>query len=194
VKKKIIVFYIDESLSEVEQSAVLEQLIAFGEDSGITLEYRRIPYVFPVKGGVISNEDLMAAFKKHLQHAGVDKDHHSLFIMPKADIGGTILLQMAFKAVVGSYPYVVQPWVRDDGGEPVRCKWMRVTNMNGFVARRPQDRREPSYSPPPYVIKEGVVAIDRREQSDRRTAQREAIGAGLVAKIAKPDSKSSGST
>ena len=133
----MLAFYIDETLSQSEQMEVIEQLAEFGEDVGSGLEFKRIPYVFPADGNAVKNEEMIEVFKGHIRNAGVPTGDQCVFIMPKDGIRWALLLQMAFEAVVGYFPYIVQPWTQDSYTEDapiLRSEWMRVTNMNGVMS------------------------------------------------------------
>ena len=133
----MLAFYIDEPLSQSEQIEVIAQLTEFGENVASGLEFKRIPYVFPLDGSSVKNEEMIEVFKGHIRNAGVPTESQCVFIMPKEGIRWALLLQMAFEAAVGYFPYVVQPWTKDSYTEDapiMRSEWMRVTNMNGVMS------------------------------------------------------------
>lgn len=130
----MLAFYLDETLSAAEQADVLEQLADFGEDIRAGLEFKRIPFVFPVEGCATDNEILIEKFSGHLRNAGARTGQRCLFILPKEDSRWALLLQMAFERTVGRFPYLVQPWSWNEVNEqPVRSEWIRVTNLNGMM-------------------------------------------------------------
>ena len=133
----MLAFYIDEPLSPDEQQQVMEQLECFGENASETLEFRRIPYVFPADGSALRNQEIVKVFKGHLRNAGVPSGRLCVYIMPKNAIRWGELLQVAFVEASGFYPYVVQPWTWEGvvgDSTIVRSEWMRVTNMNAAMA------------------------------------------------------------
>lgn len=125
------IYYIDEQLSQAEQLDVAEQLADFGENIE-AIEYKRIPFVFPVDGEKMTNEEMMTIFCGHLKNAGITKGQH-VFLMPKDFARWGILFQSAFETVAGYLPYVVQPW-HQTGDSIIRRDYLMVMDMNAVMS------------------------------------------------------------
>ena len=131
-------YYIDEPLSESEAAQVIDELRNWGETVPAGLEFRRIPYVFPVEDEVSASDfSAWMLFEQHLRNAGVRKGPSCVFIMPKDGMKWALMLQFAFERVAGHLPYVVQPWLECHSGQVVRREWMNVVDMSAFGRMRP---------------------------------------------------------
>lgn len=132
------VYYIDESLSESESAQVIDELRNWGESVPAGLEFRRIPYVFPVEVDVSASDySAWKHFEQHLRNAGVRMGPSCVFIMPKDGMKWALMLQFAFERVAGHLPYVVQPWLECESGQLVRREWMNVVDLTIFGRIRP---------------------------------------------------------
>ena len=127
-------FYMDERLSGTEELEVLEQLADFGESIADGIEYRRIPFVFPIGLGSATDGERVNGLKSHLRNAGVPAGRQSLFILPRDGIRWAIILQQPFREISGNLPYAVQPWQRGDDGALVRRDHLFVIDMSGAPA------------------------------------------------------------
>ena len=131
-------YYIDEPLSETEADQVIDELRNWGETVAAGLEFRRIPYVFPVEDEVSASDySAWQHFEQHLRNAGVRMGPSCVFIMPKDGMKWALMLQFAFERVAGHLPYVVQPWLECQSGNVVRREWMNVVDMSAFGRIRP---------------------------------------------------------
>lgn len=130
-------YYIDQPLSEDEAAQVIDELRNCGERVKAGLEFRRIPYVFPVESEAASDYSTWKIFEQHLRNAGVRMGPPCVFIMPKDGMRWALMLQFAFERVAGHLPYVVQPWLECHSGQVVRREWMSVTDMSMFGRIRP---------------------------------------------------------
>lgn len=131
-------YYIDEPLSETESAQVIDELRNWGETVSAGLEFRRIPFVFPVEDeGFASDYSAWKLFEQHLRNAGVRNGPSCVFIMPKDGVKWALMLQCAFERVAGHLPYVVQPWLECQTGHVVRREWMNVVDMSALGRMRP---------------------------------------------------------
>ena len=131
-------YYIDEPLSETEAAQVIDELRNWGETVSTGLEFRRIPFVFPVEDEGFANDfSAWKLFEQHLRNAGVRNGPSCVFIMPKDGVKWALMLQCAFERVAGHLPYVVQPWLECQSGQVVRREWMNVVDMSAFGRMRP---------------------------------------------------------
>lgn len=131
-------YYIDEPLSETEAAQVIDELRNWGETVSTGLEFRRIPFVFPVEDeGFATDFSAWKLFEQHLRNAGVRNGPSCLFIMPKDGVKWALMLQCAFEGVAGHLPYVVQPWLECQNGQVVRREWMNVVDMSSLGRIRP---------------------------------------------------------
>lgn len=76
-QKKMLAFYVDETLTEAEEAEALRALASRGVGA---LEYRRIPFVFPAHGEAITNEKMLEVLKGHIRNAGVPVGVQSIFV------------------------------------------------------------------------------------------------------------------
>lgn len=131
-------YYIDESLSETESAQVIDELRNWGESVPAGLEFRRIPYVFPVEDEISASDySAWKHFEQHLRNAGVRMGPPCIFIMPKDGMKWAMMLQFAFERVAGHLPYIVQPWLECQSGHLIRREWMNVVNLTTFGRIRP---------------------------------------------------------
>lgn len=134
----MLVFYIDETLTESEESDVLAALSAKGMAQD-RLDYRRIPCVFPTKNEAVTNEKMLEVLKGHVRNAKVPIGVQSIFIIPKDGIRWGVLLQEAFHLVTGFYPVMIQPWQRlqIDGDDSVtRRDYLHMIDMHAVMGGR----------------------------------------------------------
>lgn len=128
-------FFVDEKLTDSESEEALRVLASRGVK---TLEYKRIPFVFPVHGEQVTNEKMVEILKGHLRNAGVPIGVQSIFIVPKEGIRWAILLQEAFYLVTGYYPVMIQQWQRsvEDGGETLtRRDYLNMIDMHAAMSQ-----------------------------------------------------------
>ena len=131
-------YYIDEPLSETEAAQVIDELRNWGETVSTGLEFRRIPFVFPVEDeGFATDFSAWKLFEQHLRNAGVRNGPSCVFIMPKDGVKWALMLQCAFERVAGHLPYVVQPWLECQNGQVVRREWMNVVDISSLGRIRP---------------------------------------------------------
>ncbi|MEB0014530.1 hypothetical protein QN416_23320 [Glaciimonas sp. Cout2] len=110
------VFYVDEILTDGEESDVLAAL-AETTHKVDQLVYRRIPCVFPAESVPVKNEKMLDVLKGHVRNAKVPIGEQSILIIPKNGMRWGLLLQEAFYTVTGFYPFVIQPWEISSEGE-----------------------------------------------------------------------------
>lgn len=131
-------YYIDEPLSDSETDQVIDELRNWGERVPAGLEFRRIPFVFPVEQEAAAPDySAWKNFEQHLRNAGVRMGPSCVFIMPKDGMKWALMLQFAFEKVAGHPPYVVQPWLECASGNVVRREWMNVVDLSSLGRIRP---------------------------------------------------------
>lgn len=130
-------FYIDETLTETEESDAISALRAQGREID-RLEYRRIPCVFPVANESVTTEKMLEALKGHIRNAGVPTGTQSVFIVPKDGIRWAVLLQEAFYLVTGFYPIMIQQWQRSlaDGDTAItRRDYLNMIDLHAVMTQ-----------------------------------------------------------
>ncbi len=100
-----------------------------------TVEYSRVPSVFPVLTADNTGDELAKLsepLRKHLRKAGVQKERSQpLWVMPKETFWGTVF-QMACYEETGYFPYVVQRWRLGEDGNLVRGD-VRLIDGHGMM-------------------------------------------------------------
>lgn len=118
------VYYLDEPLSDEDETFVVESLAA---REGVSLTSKitqnRVATVLPahVDGSpreLASDTELL---KKHLVRAGLRKDagRQVVWAMPK-DTAWGVRFQLSIFEITGFYPYVLQRWSRNEDGSLVK--------------------------------------------------------------------------
>ncbi len=130
----MLAFYIDEPLSDNEQTEVIEQIRNLSTNFIDKLEFKQITEPIPDNQSNLTHAEIVKAFENILITLGAPAGVQSVFILPKGGLSWGMLLQIAFKNVSSFYPFVVQPWEMSKDRTYQRRKNVIVADINSTIS------------------------------------------------------------